>query len=173
MGDTAMGGATNLPSTPGGARSGSSGGLSYPRVESMGSDPSQPTRTTRRLVQLQWAAAVESVAAGGLGAAHVAAFLLEEEALEALLLHAPGAATARDAQGRTPLHYATHGSDRLHGLVYLFTPQPFHTWLGRRSRSQLEFAPPLPLANLSAEMQEVQLATLSTLLAHGADIGEI
>ena len=59
-----------------------------------------------------------------------------------------GAATARDAQGRTPLHYATHGSDRLHGLVYLFTPQPFHTWLGRRSRSQLEFAPPLPLANL-------------------------
>ena len=71
VGDTHMGGATNVASTPGRARSGSSDGSSYPRVESMGSDPSRPTRTTRRLVQLGWAAAAESVAAGGLGAAHL------------------------------------------------------------------------------------------------------
>ena len=174
VGDTAMGGGASpggapLTYLPGGARGESSDGFSYPRGASRRSDPSQPARTTRRLLQLQWAAAAERVAAAGLGAAHVAAFLLEEEALETLLLHAPAAATARDSQGRTPLHYATHGSDRVHGLVYLFTPQPFHTWLGRRSRSQREFAPPLPLANLSAEVQDVQLATLSTLLVHGAD----
>ena len=122
-----------------------------------------------RLLQLQWVGGADGLAASGLRAAHVAAFLLEDEALEAMLLHAPGAAAFRDARGRTPLHYATHGSDRLHSLVYLFTPQPFHTWLGRRSRSLLEFAPPRHLANLSAELEEAQLATLSTLLAHGAD----
>ena len=103
-----------------------------------------------RLLQLQWVGGADGLAASGLRAAHVAAFLLEDEALEAMLLHAPGAAAFRDARGRTPLHYATHGSDRLHSLVYLFTPQPFHTWLGRRSRSNPNLNPHLnPHLNLN------------------------
>ena len=77
---------------------------------------------------------------GGAGPAHLAAFLLEDELLELLLDADPAAAAARDAAGRTPLHYAAHATERLRGLVYLFSPQPFATWLQRRSRSKLEFA---------------------------------
>ena len=70
---------------------------------------------------------------------------------------------------RTPLHYVAHGSDRLHALVYLFSPQNFQTWLSRRSTSHLNFAPPLPLANLTAELEDAQLATIDILLANNAD----
>ena len=70
---------------------------------------------------LHWGAPVE---ASGLTAAHVAAYLLEDEAISSLALAAPPSLLhAADVQGRTPLHYAAHGSERLHGLVYLFSPQ--------------------------------------------------
>ena len=103
------------------------------------------------------------------GPAHLAAFLLEDELLELLLDADPAAAAARDAAGRTPLHYAAHATERLRGLVYLFSPQPFATWLQRRSRSKLEFAPPVPARTLAAELAEAEAAAAAVLLRRGAD----
>ena len=37
----------------------------------------------------------------------------------------------------------------MRGLVYLFSPQPFRTWLQTRSLSGVTFAPPLSPANLT------------------------
>ena len=64
-------------------------------------------------------------AAGGAGPAHLAAFLLEDELLE-LLLDADPPPPPRRRRPHT-LHYAAHATERLRGLVYLFSPQPFAT----------------------------------------------
>lgn len=94
---------------------------------------------------------------GGATAVHVAAFTLQEVALEVMLRAAPDAVHHTDLLGRRPLHYAAAGSDRHLGLVYLFTPQPFRTWLQERSRSSISFAPSQQLSNLTAELQEAEL----------------
>ena len=160
----------------------------------------------------------------GLTAVHIAAYGLQEAALEVLLRAAPDSVHQTDALGRSPLHYVAHGSERLQvppprphlalgpcrsrpfadqyfvckpplgcrlackavvssspphylcpvaatgsspshsylhvpspqGLVYLFTPQPFRTWLQATSRSALAFAPPQSLRNLTEELAEAQ-----------------
>ena len=105
---------------------------------------------------------------GRLSAVHVSAFLLDDEALAALLHHAPEGAHATDALGRTPLHFASHAAERWRGLVYLFTAQPFRTWLASHSASQVSFAPLLSRRNLTSELEGVQMATARLLLDHGA-----
>ena len=84
------------------------------------------------------------------------------------LTHHVGAARVLDTRGRTPLHYAVHGAERLRLLVYLYSPQPFRTWLQSHSESALAFAPPLSRANLTTELAAAQNATVSILLAHHA-----
>ena len=128
--------------------------------------PALAARVKSTLAQLHWGRTVKE---SGVTPIHLSAFLLEEEALMVLLHASPLLASIRDAAQRTPLHYVAHGSDRLHALVYLFSPQNFQTWLSRRSTSHLNFAPPLPLANLTAELEDAQLATIDILLANNAD----
>ncbi|KAL1523316.1 hypothetical protein AB1Y20_018262 [Prymnesium parvum] len=128
----------------------------------------------RVALQLHWAASPRAAAAHdgaeSVSAAHAAAFTLQDGALHAMLRAAPHAANLTDGAGRTPLHYAAHGSERLQSLVYLFTPQPFRTWLQTRSRSPITFAPPLAPPALHDELSDAQQATVALLLRAGADV---
>ena len=97
---------------------------------------------------------------------HIAAYLLDAEALAAMLRRAPSQhlVDVKDDRGRTPLHYAVHAAERHKGLVYLFTPQPFRTWLASHSKSRLRFAPPLTRLNVTRELYGVQYETVTALL---------
>ncbi len=130
-------------------------------------------RQLQNRMRVHWAGGGDS--ASGVSALHIASYLLDTEIVRTLLHAQPSAASAaivakaKDGSGRTPLHYASAGSERLRGLVYLFTPQPFATWLQHHTPSKMEFAPPHTRAALSAELREPLLATVGQLLRRGAD----
>lgn len=98
---------------------------------------------------------------GWLSAAHLSAFLLDADALARILRHAPELANAPDAAGRTPLHYLAHGGERRKLAVYLFTEQPFRTWLEDHSASRLRFAPSLTRGTTASSLPLVDLHPLT------------
>ena len=137
----------------------------------------------RRQLQFHWDAArgQASCSAGGasenpehellrgwLSPVHLSAFLLDAEALAVMLRRSPDEAGAFDRNGRQPLHYLAHGSERFRLAVYLFHEQPFRTWLQQHTASRLHFAPPLTRGNLTRELEPVQLATAALLVHHRA-----
>lgn len=111
----------------------------------------------RWLTQLHWEGG-----AGWMSAVHAAAFTLDEEALRTLLLLHPTATP--DAHGRTPVHYAAAGADRLRGLSYMFSEQPFRTWLRSRSASGLGHAPPVLMPALVEELDQAGAAAVAQLI---------
>ena len=128
----------------------------------------QLRQQARRRMLLHWAQGGGG-GGGGVSAAHVAAYLLDHDTLRTLLVAWPGAATVRDGAGRTPLHFCAHGRDAMRSAVYLFTPQPFTTWLERSSASAVGFAPPHTARALQQELSGAREATAELLLRHGAD----
>ena len=83
----------------------------------------------------------EAIAAGEVYQANVAHRMLARVEGEPL-----------DSRGRPPIDYAVHATERQRSLAYLFTEQPFRTWLAHRSASALNFARFLTPANVTREL---------------------
>lgn len=107
-----------------------------------------------------------STALGQLTAVHASAFLLDADALAVMLRRQPSAARYLDAHGREPLYYAAHTAERQKSLAYLFTEQPFRTWLADHSTSGVNFARFLSLGNISLELEAARNATMAILRHH-------
>ena len=111
---------------------------------------------------------------GHLTALHASAFLLDAEALAVMLRRLPSGRSAahlhqpRDSNGVPPMGYAAHATERQKSIAYLFTEQPFRTWLAQRSASAINFARFLTPANVTRELEAASNATLSILRHHGA-----